>query len=174
MRFSKNQKHESEQSLFNKFHNKFFIKKEKEISQDNKKLSKLTIEILFNPIMLWIYKKRILFQNPYKLIYGHYYYGGIIQYKDILFKNNKCIDKQSKIRQTTEDTLYKNESNQTISDFNYEIIYKLMNELNNDYQSNQNNIFDIDYEYNENESLVIINEPIETIFDDNKKILEIL
>ena len=175
MRFSKNQKHESEQSLFNKFHNKFFIKKEKEISPDNKKATKLVIKIIINPIILWIFKKRILMNNPYKLIYGHYFYDGIIQYKDILFTNNKFIDKQLKIRQTTEDTLYKNESNQTISDFNYDVMFKLLNELNDKYKENQDtNNVDIDYEYNEKESLVIINEPIETIFDNNKKILEIL
>lgn len=175
MRLSKTKKHESEQTLFNKFRNKFFIKKEKEIDPNNKKGSTLIIKII-DPFILWIFKKRVMLLNPYRVIYGHYFYDGIIHYKDILFKNNKIIDKESNIRQISEKELYKNASNQVISHFNFEVINNLIEKLNEAYREEHPDMSDVDlnYTYNEDNAEVDIFEPIETKFDDNKKILEIL
>lgn len=175
MSLSKFKKHESEQLLFNKFRNKFFIKKEKEIDPNNKKGSKLIIKII-DPFILWIFKKRVMLLNPYRVIYGHYFYEGIIHYKDILFKNNKIIDKEYNIRQISEKELYKNAANQVISHFNFEVINNLIEKLNETYREEHSNTDDvaINYTYNEDNAEVDIFEPIETKFDDNKKILEIL
>lgn len=177
---SGNKRKESEQSLFNKFRNKFFIKQEKQINQDNKKANKLIIKMIndsYLNFILWIFKKRLMIMNPYKVIYGHYYYDDIIHYKDILEKNNKFLDKKSNISKISDKELYRNSSNQIISNFDFDIISNLVKKLNEVYKDEHGHEIenaDVDYTYNKDQALVDINEPIKTKFDDNKKILEIL
>ena len=177
MNFSQNKRSESEQSLFNKFRNKFFIKKEKDINPTNKKGTKLIIKIIFDPFALWIYKQKMVLLNPFKLIYGHYYYDDLLEYKDIIIENDKILDKKSKIQKIKQKELYRNSSNQIVSHFNYDIMKKLVNNLNEEnrkkYSGDDLNT-DVNYDYDEEKALVDIHEDIQTKFDDNKKILEIL